>query len=101
MGDTNNYNKVDRDGNVTGGHVEGIGLEIMWQDGPVVDGVRNGAFVDDVLAAALQRLEAYEESRLSCFENQHAITKIQEAMQWLDSCRRGRESRGVQGTYEH
>ena len=81
----NNFNKVGQDGNVTGGHSYGVGIEIHWQDGPVVDGVRKGAVVEDVLGAALQRIEAYQDTRLSCRENDMAITKIQEAIHWLEA----------------
>ena len=96
-----NYNKTDHSGNVTGGYSTGMGMEIHWQDGALyTDKPRNGALVDEVLQAALQRLEAYQETRLSCFETHDAITKIQEAMQWLEARRRSRQAWGVQGTYK-
>ena len=69
-------NKVDEDNNPTGGSVEGIGIEINWQDGPVGNGTKhntaNGAFVEGVIQAALQRIQFFENSKFACEENEIA-----------------------------
>lgn len=88
-----------------GGDTLGKGISIHWQDGPLnVDGARrepNGAFVEGVLQAALGRLEHYQTSeRFRCRENALAITKIEEALHWLDHRTRDREARGVEGTHQ-
>jgi len=60
----------------------------------------NGAFVDDVIEAARQRLEFYQKAsngRFACRENAIAITKLEEALHWLYARRMEREIRGVQG----
>ena len=93
-------NDINPNGMITGGFVQGAGLDIQWQEGPLDDDGPNGTFVDDVLYAALQRLEAYQDTRLSCRENDMAITKIQEALHWLGARRRDRQDRGVQNTYQ-
>jgi hypothetical protein len=97
-------NNVDENGNPAGGTVNGTGLDIRWQNGPLaVDGVRkepNGAFVETVIAAAKQRIEAYQNSKFSCRENAMAITKLDEALMWLDSRTRRRVAKGIEGTHK-
>ena len=95
---TNNRNDQ---GHITGGVVHSVGVDIVWQDGPInrASG-QNGALVDDVLWAAQQRLEAYQETDLRCRENALAITKIEEARHWLAARQAGRTERGVYGTYQ-
>lgn len=99
-------NEVNRDGNPTGGSVSGIGLSINWQDGPLGRGLDkrefNGAFVETVISAALQRIEFYQEAsdgKFKCRENAIAITKLQEALFWLEYRTKQREDRGVEGTH--
>jgi len=99
------HNEVDEAGNPTGGEVKGVGLHISWQDGPLGRPAvpPNGAFVDDVLEAARQRLDFYQKAsggRFACRENAIAITKIEEAMHWLYARRMERERRGVQGLHK-
>jgi hypothetical protein len=93
----------DQDGNPAGGEVEGIGFVINWQNGPLGrDNDRqrpNGAFVEDVIAAAKQRIEYYQESQFRCRENALAITKLDEALLWLNKRTSDREARKVEGTH--
>mgnify|MGYP001588603520 CR=1 FL=1 len=77
-----------------------MSVDIRWQDGPLANGEWNGALVDDVLWAAQQRLEAYQDTELRCRENAIAITKIEEARHWLQARQLDRTKRGVQGTYQ-
>jgi hypothetical protein len=98
-------NDTDSDGNPAGGSVWGTGIEIEWQDGPLGRGELrvppNGAFIEGVIAAAIQRLEFYQaEPKFRCRENAIAITKLEEAMHRLDDRTRSREARGVEGTHE-
>jgi len=97
-------NRYDENENPTGGSVEGVGLRIDWQDGPLGrDGERkapNGAFVETVLSAAKQRLEFYNEGKFRCRENSLAITKIEEALHWLEHRTKERESRKVEGEHK-
>lgn len=114
-------NAIDSDGNPTGGSVRGMGIKIDWQDGPlgrhapdcVVSGrpscsadctrvPPNGAFVEDVIDAALQRIQFLNnasDGRFRCRENSLAITKLEEALHWLDARTQRRESAGTEGTY--
>jgi hypothetical protein len=97
-------NEIDKDGNPTSGEVHAIGLMIDWQNGPLgIPPVEpTGAFVDDVIEAARQRLEFYQKAsngKFACRENSLAITKLEEALHWLQARRDAREKRGVQGTH--
>lgn len=99
-------NNTDKDGNPAGGHVEGKGLHIIWQDGPLGRGedkkVPNGAFVETVIAAAKQRIEFYQsanDKKFWCRTNFQAIKKLEEALEWLDSRTKDREEREVEGTH--
>jgi hypothetical protein len=93
----------DPNGNPAGGHTSGIGIEIDWQDGPLGRGDArrepNGAFVEGVIAAALDRLEYYQRSQFRCRENALAITKLEEALHWLQARTSNREARQVEGTH--
>ncbi len=100
MTQLNIENSQNAEGCVTGGFVQGKGMEIFWQDGLIVDGVQTGAFVTDVLHAGLQRLEAYNETNLRTRETSIAITKIEEAILWLGARRSDRVARGVADTYQ-
>lgn len=92
------------EGNPAGGQTLGMGIDIRWQDGPLaVDGERrepNGAFVEGVIAAAIDRLECYQASKFQCRENALAITKLEEALHWLNHRTAERQRRGVEGTHQ-
>ena len=94
----------DDDGNPTGGFATCKGLSITWQDGPLGRGPNraepNGAFVETVIVAAIDRLLYYQDTQFSCRENALALTKLQEALHWLESRTRAREERGVEGTHQ-
>lgn len=111
-------NHLDANGNPTGGDVrldldvdsdskrDFPALYIRWQDRPRVDAgsdqllAPNGAFVEDVLWAALQRLEYFNEGKFRCRENSIAITKIEEALFILKDRQLARSERGVEGKHE-
>lgn len=96
-------NHLDANGKPAGGMVSGVGLEIMWQNGPLGRGAEriepNGAFVETVIAAALQRIQHYQETQFKCRENAIAITKLEEALLWLNKRTQDREARQVEGTH--
>lgn len=96
-------NLLDDNGKPAGGHANGIGFTIDWQNGPLaVDGERisqSGAFVEDVLRAVIQRVEHYNETEFRCRENSLAITHMEEALHWFNARTAAREDRGVEGTH--
>ena len=98
---------TDENGNPAGGETTALGITIYWQDGPLGrDGDRqepNGAFVEGVIAAAIDRLQWYQtasDGKFQCRENALAITKLEEALHWLDHRTAAREARQVEGTHE-
>lgn len=98
---------LDDKGNPAGGYTHGLGIEIKWQNGPLGRGTEriapNGAFVEGVIAAAIDRIEHYQtasEGRFKCRENALAITKLEEALMWLNKRTMDREARAVEGTHQ-
>jgi hypothetical protein len=93
-------NQYDTMGRPSGGAASGVGFNIKWQDGPIgFDDEPNGAFVEDVIAAVIGRLYFYQDSSFKCRENAIAITKLEEALLWLEERTRQRRQRGVEGTH--
>lgn len=97
---------LDDDGNPTGGTTNGVGLYIQWQNGPLgrdaERGEPNGAFVEGVILAAIGRLQFFQTAsnkKFACRENALAITKLEEALMWLEERTRAREERKVEGTH--
>lgn len=92
------------EGSPTGGCTTGNGFTISWQNGPLGrDGDRlapNGAFVEDIITAALGRLEYYQTTKFECVENVQAIHHLQSALEMLRQRTEKRESRQVEGTHE-
>ena len=96
-----NYN--DPSGMPYGGFAAGTGIDIKWQEGPLGRGDNrkepNGAFVETVIDIARQRIECYQNSIFKCRENAIAITKLEEALLWLNKRTQDREKRQVEGTH--
>ena len=98
------HNHVDGNGNPSGGTAFGPGFCISWQNGPLGrpedDGYPrlNGAFVEGVLRAVLNRIYFYQNSKFACEENAKASQLISEALSILESRRNRRVSAGTYGT---
>lgn len=97
-------NWKDDEGNPAGGVVSGRGFAISWQNGPLGRGndrkEPNGAFVEDVIEAVIQRIEHYQDSRFECSHNLGAIRCLNGALDSLRARTANREGRGVEGTHE-
>ena len=95
--------KKDADGNPAGGFTDGTGFRIAWQDGPLGRGEDrrepNGAFVEDVILAAKDRIEFYQRSKFNCAENALAIGFLDDALESLHDRTTHREERQVEGTH--
>ncbi len=96
----------DANGRPAGGSSYGCGFAISWQNGPIraFEGEPsankpNGAFVEDVLAAVIGRMEFYQASEFACTENAYALESLKRAADWLDRRTKDRQTRGVEGTY--
>lgn len=99
---------VDQDGNPTGGTTSMVApamadvvMELHWQNGLIGPDGQNGVFIEDVLEAARQRLLFFNSNtKTRCRENSLAITKIEEALQWLDWRQRQRQIHDIANSYE-
>jgi hypothetical protein len=56
--------------------------------------------VENVIYAALQRIQHYQDGAFKCRENAIAITKLEEALLWLGSRTARREAQQVEGTHQ-
>lgn len=72
-------------------------MEIKFQEGTISANGRNGLQVEEALQQCVDRLKKYQ-SEVSCRENAIAITKIEEAIMWLNKRTEDRVARGVEGT---
>ncbi len=72
-------------------------LSFTIQNGPVKEKGVNGCQVDTVIEAAKAILEGLNK-QFPCRENSAAITKLDEALHWLDHRTKDRERRSVEGT---
>lgn len=71
-------------------------LSFTLQNGPIKEKGLNGCQVDTIIEAAKTMLEGLNK-QFPCRENSAAITKLDEALHWLEHRRKDRESRGVEG----
>lgn len=72
-------------------------ISFNLQRGPVKVAGVNGCQVDTVIEAVKVILEGFNKTH-PCRENACAITKLDEALHWLQARTRNREARGVEGT---
>lgn len=71
---------------------------IQFQNGPVKEFGVNGCHQEDLLAIVIDRLQSFQAGKFACRENALALTKIQEALHWLNHRTNERIQRGVEGT---
>lgn len=71
---------------------------IRFQDGPINEAGVNGISGEALLAIVEDRLIGFQAGQYECRENAVALTKIQEAMMWLQKRTLDRVKRGVEGT---
>jgi hypothetical protein len=95
---------TDGDGNPDGGWVEGCGLSIRWQRGPLDDGEDglpwNGCFPVTLLEAVKHRLEYYQDGKFACQDNSAALFHIESAIKILNNRQIERFCRGVRNSHE-
>ena len=93
----------DANGNPCGGNTFGNGFAIGWQHGPLGRGTErkepNGAFVEDVLAAVIDRIEYYQRGKFASTFNEAALRHLRDAATALNNRTKDRETRSVEGTH--
>jgi hypothetical protein len=75
-------------------------VQIHFQNGPIAEAGVNGITQEALLAIVEDRLLGFQSGEYACRENAIALTKIQEAMLWLQKRTNDRLARGVEGTHE-
>ena len=71
---------------------------VHFQKGPIGEAGVNGCHQEDLLAIVIHRLQCFQAGPFACRENALALTKLEEAMHWLNSRTDNRQKRGVEGT---
>ena len=79
---------------------EATGTTIYFQNGPINEAGVNGITQEVLLAIVADRLRSFQAGQYACRENAIALTKVEEAMQWLHSRTLKRMQRGVEGTHK-
>ena len=82
---------------------EEIGLDnlyakIKFQEGPIKENGVNGCHNEDLIAIVIDRLQCLNQGDFACRENSIAITKLEEALLWLNKRTQDRIARNVDGT---
>ena len=72
--------------------------KIYFQKGPIKENGINGCHNEDLIAIVIDRLQSFQKGEFACRENALALTKLEEALHWLQHRTREREQRGVEGT---
>ncbi len=81
-------------------HTEGMGpnCAIDFQNGPILEAGVNGISGEALIAVVIDRLRSFQAGPYACRDNAVALTKLEEAMMWLQKRTRDRLARGVEGT---
>ena len=77
------------------------GALLHFQDGPIKEFGVNGTTNEEVIEVLIARIESLNEmenGKFKCRENSLAITKLEEALMWLQRRTANREARSVEGT---
>jgi hypothetical protein len=94
---------VDADQNPAGGVSTGMGFNISWQMGPLGRGkerrIPNGAFVEKIIYAAIDRIQFYQRSKFNCADNELALNHLRDALVALERRTAERDAREVEGTH--
>lgn len=74
------------------------GMLVLFQNGPIKDAGLNGVTHEALLAILIDRLRGFSKGPYPSRENAIALTKLEEALFWLQSRTRERLARGVEGS---
>lgn len=73
-------------------------VNIKFQCGPIKEHGVNGTSIENVIDLLIERLNGFQMGPFRCRENALAITKLQEAIMWLEFRTQRRMRQGVEGT---
>jgi hypothetical protein len=77
-----------------------LAFDLHFQNGGMAEVGVNGITNEALLAIVEDRLEGFQRGKFACRENALALTKLQEAIMWLQKRTRDRAARGVEGTLQ-
>jgi len=77
---------------------EELGI-INFQNGPIQESGVNGIMDEDLIKIVIDRMQGFQSGKFACRENALALTKLEEALMWLEKRTSDREARGVEGTH--
>lgn len=75
-------------------------LNILFQNGPILEVGVNGVTQEVLLAILIDRLQGFQKGPYSTKANACALTHLEEAMHWLHARTLERMQRGVEGTLQ-
>ena len=73
-------------------------LRVQFQNGAIKEAGVNGISQEALLAIVIDRLRSFQAGPFACRDNAVALTKLEEALMWLQKRTRERMARGVEGT---
>ena len=73
---------------------------ILFQCGTIPENGVNGVTQEALLAIVIDRLRSFQAGKFACRENALALTKLEEAVHWLNHRTRTRLLRGVEGQHK-
>ena len=72
--------------------------KVNFQKGPITENGVHGCHNEDFIAIVIDRLQCLNQGDFACRENSIAITKLEEALLWLNKRTQDRIARNVDGT---
>ena len=95
-----NFEIYDNNSNNIGRAVDRVLCKIKFQEGALKEHGLNGILDKDLISIVLCRLQHFQKSEFATRENAIAITKLEEALMWMNKRNANRVMRKVQGTNE-
>ena len=72
----------------------------MMENGTKIDGVTNEELIKVLIHRINYLNETWQNGKFRCRENSLAVTKLEEALMWLERRTANRVARGVEGTHK-
>jgi len=81
-------------------HGEQKVVNLSFQNGPIAEVGTNGITQEVLITICIDRLRSFQGGPYACRENSLALTKLEEALHWLNHRTIERRKRGVEGSYK-